>query len=250
MSRALSRTLLGIAIVAVVLGSGYWFFMYTVRGGSFALYTIGGLNAPASVHWACAHETNPRVDAKFELPLAFDEKTKGELKGFWYYSYFRECLFRHGYDFKGNDIIPSLLSKSNGVLKYKNPYVGFGFTVFSEAEFYIDNALNVDYDDSLLFSTLKMATTTLIIEAYTKHDYFKSFGDIESSYAAHPFSKKQITSTTVLKNAQGIDVLLVKEDDTTTRVVFMAKDGHVINMYTKNVPSDIMDGIIQTISPL
>ena len=83
-----AKVTLSLLFIVVIFGGGYWFLMHTARGGSLALYAIGGgRGAPAAVHLACAVETDPRVNSKFELPLAFDDATKDQLKGFWYYSY-------------------------------------------------------------------------------------------------------------------------------------------------------------------
>ncbi len=224
-------------IVALLLG--YWFFMHTVRGSSFAVYIIGGWNAPLGVKWKCGAETDIAVDKKFELPLLFDKETKDELRGFWYYSYFRQCLYDAGYDFKGNPIPESVIT--DGV--YTNTYGGFSFTVAGDATLLSSNRLDVDFHDQLLVSTIGTGGSTLFIHTYLKVDDFKTFEDLQKNLAHISVSRAGIETSTTKNNAHGIDFLRIRDEDNTEGIVFLTKDQHVVYLYGSSEISTTLDAI-------
>jgi hypothetical protein len=163
------RTILGLLLIIFIVFLGYWFFTKTNRGSSWALYAIAGWNAPFSVKTACATKTDANVSKKFELPLKFDEKTKNELRGFWYYSYYRQCLHKAGYDFSGNPIPPSVITQGAGeITQYSNPYSGITLTVPTGTTITTDNTLDVNFDDRLYVSQLTLPQGLLTINAYKK----------------------------------------------------------------------------------
>ncbi len=163
------RTYLILFVIILVLGAGYLFFTKTNRGSSWALYAIAGRHAPLSVKMSCAKETDERVATKFSLPLKFDTKTKNELRGFWYYSYYRGCLFKNGFDFSGNPIPSSTITPQTGkTTQYANPYVGITLSVPQGTIIATDNVLDVDFDDRLHVSQLTFPNGTLVINAYKK----------------------------------------------------------------------------------
>jgi hypothetical protein len=243
-----AKVIMSILFFAAIFGGGYWFLMHTARGGSLALYAIGGRGAPAALHLACAEEADPRVNSKFELPLAFDEATKDQLKGFWYYSYFRECLFENGYDFKGNTVAPSTITAKGEVSFYENKYMGFSALVPAHTTLALDNALNVDFDDSLFFSLLRIDSGKAAIEAYTKRDPFTSFDTLRDQYVMNPLTKTPIVDIATRTSIHNVQMLYITEANASTRLVFMGTNGRVISISTKDIPAQTLEAIASTIS--
>ena len=244
------KTAYGLAALLLIVVSGYWFFMHTVTGGGIALYTFAGFHAPLTLHSTCGFETDTRVHEKFEAPLAFDKKSIDGLKGFWQYSYFRECLYKNGYDFSGRPIPHSVVTSQDGISLYQNSYVGFRFEVLYDSVLVVDNALNVDYDDRLLVSSLKIGTTTVIVESSTKHDVFKTFADVRDSYRDNAFSKTAIDSSTERKSLGGLSVLHILEVDGTTRLVFVLPNGYVVNIHSKDISNEILEKMLLSLQNL
>ncbi len=220
---------MGTVVVALLLG--YWFFYHTVRGGSFAVYIFGGIHAPLSVKWECAPITDLRVEKKFTLPLLFDEETKNELRGFWYYSYFRQCLYDHGYDFNGNAVPKSDLTLRGLTSTYTNPYGGFSFTMLQNGVQDVDNKLDVDFNDNLFVSLLTVAGETLQVHTFLKDPDYTTFTQIEENLKHLSMSTADIKSKEVVENGNGVRMLRVHETDGTEGIVFMTPALHVIHIF-------------------
>jgi len=232
--------------VLIAMLIGYWFFYHTVRGGAFAVYIFGGIHAPLSVKWECGAITDANVEKKFMLPLLFDEKTKNELRGFWYYSYFRQCLYNNGYDFSGNVVPDSNISENT----YSNSYGGFSFSVPEKTTLTSDNKLDVDFHDQLLVSTLTMGSETLFIHAYLKNDDFKTFDDLKTNLQYISLSKADIENSDIVKNAQGAEVLRVRDIEGTEGIVFLTPSLHVVYIFGGPTLKGTLDVIASSISNL
>lgn len=235
-------------VVLIVALFGYWFFMHTIRGSSIAVYVIGGWHAPIGVKFACAQETDARVKTKFMLPLLFDEATKDQLRGFWYYSYYRGCLFAHGYDFSGNPVPKSSISVQGTTSTYTNAYGGFSFDLLGTFSLDTDNVLNVDWDDQLFVSKLSSHTLSFTVDTHLKHEHFTSFEDIANTYAQHPFSTTTILSSEIRTTATDAQVLYVYEADGVTRLVFISDTGHIVDIHGSDMSEALIQNIISSLT--
>jgi hypothetical protein len=220
--------------------------MHTVRGSSFALYAVGGWHAPIATKWHCAMETDINVDKKFTLPLLFDEDTKNELKGFWYYSYYRQCLYNNGYDFKGNPIPKSTIID----ITYSNPYGEFSFPVPPHTTLTTDNTLNVDNHDKLLVSTLTIGNEVLTIHTFLRDEDFTSFESLKNNLQHISLSTADIENSDAIKNANGVDVLRVRDTEGTEGVVFLTPSLHVVYIFGASQLKDTIDTITEGLSTL
>lgn len=218
---------------------GYWFTMHTVRGSSFALYVIGGWHAPLGVKWKCAAKTDLTVDKKFTLPLLFDQKTKNELKGFWYYSYYRQCLYDSGYDFKGNAIPKSTITE--GV--YTNPYGGFSFSVPVNTSLMSDNVLDVDFHDQLLVSMLKTDKAELSVHMYLKDTDITTFINLSDTLKNISLQTAPINAREIFENANGLQLLRVTDTDGTEGIIFMTPDLHIVHIFGPLSLKNLIDAI-------
>lgn len=148
--------------------------MKTNRGSSIALYVVGGWGAPVDTRYTCAKETDTLVAKKFLNPPPFDKKSINGLKGFWYYSYYRQCLYQHGFDFNG-DKIPTSTLRSSGI--YANPLAGITFKI-EKAMITADNVINVDDDDRLRASALQTTSGTIVVNTYLKNNDILNFEEL------------------------------------------------------------------------
>jgi hypothetical protein len=229
--------------LTIISGIGYYFITKTNRGSSILLYVVGGWSAPTGVKWECAHETDRRVEEKFKLPLAFDEETKNQLRGFWYYSYFRDCLAAYGYDFSGRSIPSSTLVQDGAPYTYSNIYGGYSFTLTEDARIIEDNTLNVDYDDRLFASTLKVAGQKLAVDTYQKYEDIGSFEELIAIYDAHPLSYTPRESLRVATSTTGMRTLIIKEVDTTTRIVGITPSRKLFDIHGMSLNASLIETI-------
>jgi hypothetical protein len=221
--------------------------MHTNRGSSLALYVVGGWNAPIGVKITCGKETDAAVLRKFEQPLAFDEDVKNRLKGFWYYSFYRGCLFSHGYDFSGNPIPASRINTERNESHYENSYGGFSFTIPGTVTLTEDNTLDVEYDDQLLHTTLDTTYGAITIDTFLKHSTFTSAEDIATRYAEEPFSNATTTTIETRTSPSGVLVTIIHEKDGATRLAFMSSKGYVVDVYATALANELVDTIITSL---
>ena len=233
----------GSIIIAVMMT--YWFFYHTVRGSSFAVYIFGGWHAPLSVKWECGPITDLNVEEKFNRPLKFDQKTINDLKGFWYYSFFRQCLFDRGFDFKGNKVPESTIQEST----YTNPYGGFSFAVPLGTTLASSNKLDVNFHDQLLTSDLNVGGNSIFVHVYLKSEDFKTFSDLEqkTEYISL-LNKVAIEDKATLDNPHGVQILRVRDVEQTEGVIFLTPDLHVVVVFGPAQLKDTIDTIASSIT--
>ncbi|MFM2374612.1 MAG: hypothetical protein RLZZ234_607 [Candidatus Parcubacteria bacterium] len=234
--------------VLVISLFGYYFIMHTNRGSSLALYAIGGWHAPLGVKIACGKDTDVRVYNKFLLPLAFDEDTKDQLRGFWFYSYYRDCLFAHGFDFKGNPVPHSTIVGDGSSYRFTNEYAGFSFVVPSSTVLATDNNLDVDYDSDLFHTILTTADGLIVADTYVAHDLFKTPGDIPLHYREEPMSRTTILEANTISTPTHLDVFSVREADGTTRLIFMTPLGYVVDIHGTPLPDEVRATILNSLN--
>lgn len=233
---------------SLVILVGYIFFAHTNRGSSYALYMFGGWHAPIQTKWSCGKQTDVRVAEKFTLPLLFDEETKDELRGFWFYSYYRQCLFDNGYDFSGNAIPKSFISKQNGIDTYTNTYGGFYFVIPENAVLIKDNTLDVDFDDQLLVSLMALGSDTLNIHVYLKEAEFKSITDIQAELEHLSLSSADISSKEIRKNSNGVSVIRARENTGNEGIVFITQNHAVVHIFASNSHIDVIDMVEKSLA--
>ena len=236
-----------LAMAAVVLVAAYFFFMHTVRGGSISLCVVGGWGAPIETRWKCAAITDLNVDEKFTLPLDFDQSAKDALKGFWYYSYYRQCLFDNGYDFSGDAVPPSKLVPVGEEMQYKNTYGGFSFSVPKNSVILHDNKLDVDFNDKLLVSALDVGGGTLTVHTYLKDDDYKTIADLNEKLTKLTFESPTIEEKEIIKSDDSLEMLRVRDASGIEGLVYINPDGHVVFVMGSKSMQSMIDGIGQSL---
>jgi hypothetical protein len=244
------KTIIAVSTVAVVSLAGYWFFFKTLRGNSLALYAVGGWNAPLSIRYNCGKQTDAAVYEKFLRPLKFDEPTKDLLKNFWYYSYYRDCLYKHGYDFKGNPVPKSSIVVAGATAVYSNNNAGFTFTVPPETTITTDNALDVDFDDYLLASTLQTKNGLIQVHYYTKITQYENFDVLNEKFQSIPTTNGKVVSKTIAQIKDGTKDLHVTQDDGNRGFVAQTAAGHVIVVFGQEAVQDAITSIENSLQML
>lgn len=226
-----------LVVVLVVLFALYLFFTKTNRGSSLVLYSIAGWGAPLHTRIDCGKETDKLVSKKFELPLKFDKQSKFELRGFWYYSYYRACLFKNGYDFKGEQVPQPTVKKEGTMSVYKNPYVGFQFFLPSNTILQKSNVLDVDTDDRLLTSLLTTENNSNItVRVYLHHDDYQSLTDVIKNPEGILPEKTPVTDIKEVKNKYNISLVRIIQNNGTINIVTLTSDKKVISISGTNLP--------------
>lgn len=237
------KLLAGLGIILAIAALGYWFFFKTIRGSSLALYAVAGWHAPLSVRFECARETDSRVAEKFLKPLNFDPASKDLLKNFWFYSYYRGCLFQDGYDFKGNAVPRSAI---NGDV-YNNPFAGISFRLAPGSAIAKDNALNVDIDDQLYISQIHTPTQTLSLHYYTNDDQYKNFEDLNQKFQGIRGETAQVVEKTVGILPDKTMDLHFSLDNGNSGIIFLASNNRLFIISGQQSQASEMLGIEQSI---
>lgn len=214
-------------IVAVVGVSGYVFFMKTLRGNSLALYMVGGWHAPLGVRYDCGKETDVKVHDKFLQRLDFDTHSKNLLQNFWFYSFYRQCLYNHGYTFKGNSVLPSSVQDT----LYRNELLGVTMTVPAGSTITKDNALNVEFDDQLFVSELHAPAGDMHVQVEVSHPQIHTFDDALGFVTHIPGTQGTIVTKEPMKNVHNIPYLFITQDNDTVGIVAVGEHGKVVVLY-------------------
>ncbi len=246
LSKKKKKILIVSGISILILTSLYVFFMKTNRGSSIALYVVGGWGAPISTRFECGKETDILVAKKFLNPPPFDKKSINGLKGFWYYSYYRQCLYQNGFDFNG-DKIPTSTLRSSGV--YANPLAGITFKI-EKAMITADNVIDVDDDDRLRASKIQIPEGTLFVNSYLKNNDILNFEELVGAPKMTPTVQGNLLTQIITKNPQGIDMLEISQDNDTVGFLFMTPEKHIIYIYGATTLKSIIDQIESSISYL
>ena len=229
--------------VIVVLLLGYWFFAHTAKGGSLALYAIGGWGAPWSVKVDCAKDTDRRVEEKFQLPLAFDEKTKDELRGFWYFSYYRACLFRAGYDFSGNEVKPSEIVEVGGETRYVNHFAKVSFVVPEGTTIQVDNAVNPDIDDYIISSTLNTGEYLVYVQVDRSYQDVNSIEELEQDFTGFSTTTAGLMGKRFGASQAGSAILSAHQDNGNFGFVSLNPDRLAVTVFGRLLPQSLLDSI-------
>ena len=232
------------AISILILIALYLFFMKTNRGSSIALYVVGGFGAPIATRFECAKETDVLVAKKFLNPPNFGKKAIDGLKGFWYYSYYRQCLYQNGFDFNGTPI-PASSVRSSGV--YTNPLAGITFTL-QHAMIVADNVIDVDDDDRLRATKLQIPEGTIFVNTYLKNNDILNFEELVGAPKMTPTVQGNLLTQVITKNNQGIDMLEVSQDNDTVGFLFMTPEKHVIYIYGATTLKSTIDHIESSVA--
>lgn len=201
--------------------------MKTNRGSSLALYIAGGWHAPLSIRWDCGQETDRRVKEKFLLPLEFDRASKNLLRGFWYYSYYRECLFKQGYDFKGNPIPISNLSVTDSGTEYVNPFADIQFKILrNDLKIVTDNELNVDIDDRLHISKLKSDSDEIEIKTYITKTDPESLKDVLVQFEKISAEDSALLHQAITEKSNS--KFKITQSDGSPALIFFTPNNHII----------------------
>lgn len=246
MSKKQIALLTGLPIAIIAL-SALW-LQTTHDGRVLGLYSFAALRAPFDAKMTCAKETNIRVAQKFEAPLNFDEDSKNALREFWHFSYYRECLFKAGFDFYGNPIEPaSLTPGSNGGYTYKNPFAGIQFTTDEPTTLVYSNITNPDLDDYTIASLLMVTGEPISVhfdrsyKQATREEFAAAFAGFES--------KEGFTSETLERLPDVGDILHYTDGDLVGYVVHFPND-HIVTIYGQKSAEPILEKIAGTIKTL
>lgn len=202
-----------------------------------------------SIRWDCAKNTDALVAEKFTLPLNFDKKTKDELRGFWYYSYYRQCLYQHGFDFHGNPVPASTLSAGSVGTLYTNPYAHLQFQLPAQAVLLTDNELRVDFDDRLFVSKIQMPTGDIQVDYYIGNEDFQSIADItDHPEKIEPLRTSAITHLSTSSNPQSIELVSIKQQNGFVSIVFMTPQKNLVHILAPSGAAKILEMTAQSLS--
>lgn len=234
--------------VAIIALSALW-LQTTHDGRVLGLYSFAALRAPFDAKMTCAKETNIRVAKKFEAPLNFDEDSKNALREFWHFSYYRECLFKAGFDFYGNPIEPaSLTPTGNDRYTYKNPFAGIEFTTDQPTTLVYSNITNPDLDDYTIASLLMVSGEP--ISVHFDRSYKQTSRDEFTTAFAGFESKEGFTSETLERLPDAGDSILHYADGELVGYVIHFPGDHIVTVYGQKSAEPILEKIATTIKTL
>ncbi|MBP9749437.1 MAG: hypothetical protein KBD21_01805 [Candidatus Pacebacteria bacterium] len=222
-----------IGVITLLIGASYGYFKHTAHGRLAGLYLVGGWSAPSDVRALCKTESLARVVELFTLPLDMSEDAKQGLREYWHYSYYRECLYHAGYTFMGKPLAQSTLSTStpNGNLRYTNPLAGISILLPTDATLVTSNELDVTFDYRLLRSTLRFATTTLMVDTYTEHQFIRTFDDLPLYLDHFPASQSAFLQNERRTTPAGIPFMYVEDEDHLCGALFVTPEAHIVHIY-------------------
>jgi len=213
------------------------FFLNPARYEAIPMYVFAVSGIPVSIKVPCAIEADTRVSEKFSVPPDFDRKSINSLRGFWHFSFYKQCLFRDGYDFEGEKITASEITRDG---LYTNHWSGFSLSIPSEASIITDNETDYEIDDRLYTSVIKSGEDTVQINFYTKYD-FENLNDMFLSTNAFTNTDGIVLEKELLESGNGFRLKM----NTYEGYVFM--DGEkVVQIYTDNVDVDSFQTISES----
>ena len=221
---------------------------FSHTGRIYGLYIFGGVKAPVTTKISCAKETNTRVYEKFQSPLAFDEESKNALREYWHFSYFRECLFKHGYDFVGNTIKATELVPENGELVYRNHAAGVTFRVPEGSHMVYDNITNPDLDDYLIASLILIKDQSIFV--YMDRSYKVDSNESLRSVFAGFTSKKDFPSEHLTEVTSNTPNALSYEDGDMFGYVITLPNHHVVTIFGSQEAKPILQQIGSSLATL
>lgn len=240
--------LLAVAIPVTIIVAGSLWLNYTHEGRILGLYTFAAFKAPLTNKITCAQVTNARVEDKFLLPLNFDQASKDALREYWHFSYFRECLFKAGYDFYGNKIAPTEVSEMNGVQEYKNYFADISLQSNTPITIVKDNVTNPDFDDYIIASQLSLDGKLFTIN-YDRSYKVKDISTLEPIFAGFE-SKEKFTSPNLKKVSSPRPDVLTYEDGNLFGYVLVIPNDHIVTIYGDLGSKETLESIVHSITIL
>jgi hypothetical protein len=217
--------------LSIIILCGIW-LQYTHVGRVIGLYSFAAISTPFQVKVACAKDTNLRVSDKFEQPLNFDENSKNALREYWHFSYYRECLYKQGYDFNGEPIKPTELMRTSSGYTYTNHWAGISLTTSSETSIVYDNITNPDLDDYIIVSQILIGGTPIMVQ----YDRSYKVADAEALLPIFAgFNSKEGFNSPLLKQVTSPrpDVLAFEDGDFFGYVVIIP-NSHIVTLYVQS----------------
>lgn len=242
------KKLIILAIVLLLAIFLYWFFMKTNRGSSLALYVAAGWGAPLDIRFRCGQETDNLVNEKFNRPLIFDGESIFLLRGFWYYSYYRGCLYENGYDFSGKAVPKSSIENTETESVYKNPYAGFQFSMPKDTILKKSNELDVNFDDRLIVSELEQNNIKITVRVFLRNADYPSLLDIGQKPENILITKDKVAEGEIdeSKNKNNVDTLRLIQENGTANLFAITPDKKIIYIFGENLP--LIENIRESLS--
>lgn len=244
------RKIYSIVTLVVVLGlAGYGYLEHTSQGRLAGLYLVGGWSAPGDIRTACKDESIQRVNELFTRPLDMSETAKQGLREYWHYSYYRECLYRAGYTFMGKTLVQSTLvaTTPGDSLRYTNPIAGIFLSVPAGTTLVTSNELDVMFDYRLLRSTLQVATTTLLVDTYTEHEYIRTFDDLPQYLDHFPASQSAFTLSEQRATQADTPYLYVEDEDHMCGAILVTPQARIVHIYATCADRDVVIDVVETL---
>jgi hypothetical protein len=230
------------ALIALVL-LGAW-LQYTHTGRVYGLYAFAAFKAPLSVKYACVKDTNARVEEKFLEPLPLDQASINGLREFWHFSYYRQCMFLHGYGFYGTAFAPSELVAENGILRYRNYFAKVGFTLPSPARIVVDNETDPNMDDYLIASELEVMGTP--VSVHMDRSYKAENDEVLTAIFGGFDHKQDYPSPTLERVSSPYPGVLAYQDGERVGYVVNSPNHHIVMIFGTKDAQPILDQIAGT----
>lgn len=244
MSKKIIVVITAVPILLLIFGA-LW-MNYTHQGRVFGLYAFAAFKTPLDIKMRCIEETNDRVYEKFLLPLAFDEESKNALREYWHFSYYRQCLFKAGYDFYGAPIPPTELTAVNDTYVYKNHFTDISFTTATTTSIVYDNTTDPDNDDYTVGSQLLIGSETVTVN-FDRSYKVKDLAALEPIFAGF-VEKIDFTSPTLVKLPSPRPDILAFENTDQFGYVLIIPDNHIITIYGKNSARSTIESLVDSIT--
>lgn len=238
------KLMVSAAVLIALLGTIYILAEHTSRGRVVSLYAFGAIKAPLVTKIACASDTDARVTEKFKQPLNFDPASKTALREYWHFSYYRECLFKAGYDFYGNKILASTLSSVDSeTSRYTNHFGNISFTVPAGTTIKADNITNPDMDDYVITSILKIGEYDVIVQFDRSKKEAVDLAEINDTFTGFSTTTAAIVNKSTATNQSGSVIMSVHQDDATFGLLSFTPEHLVVSIYGEKLPIEILNQI-------
>lgn len=219
---------------------------YTHLGRISGLYIFSAFKAPIESKWRCAIETNARVADKFMKPLNFDQESKLALREYWHFSYYRECIFKAGFDFYGNAILPTTLEVEGEGLRYTNNVAKVSFILPREATLLYDNATDPDIDDYLISSRLLVGDAEILV--YIDRSYKVADLEALTPIFAGFEAKEGFRSLTLKSTVSPIAGVGAYEDNDYFGYVVVIPNQQIVKIFGKKTNRSLIESLITSVS--
>lgn len=226
------RNLKVLAILTAILS--LWLYLNPAIQAR-AMYIFVGTKAPFSVRVQCAKTTENRLEEKFKKPLDFDRISKQQIKGYWVWSLLNQCLHENGYDSKGTKIPNSQVGKDGETYFYNNSYAGISLKSTREIEIIRDNELNVEFDNRLLRSKIKLDKDLVNLDIYIDYEDAYSLEELQNILGNF------LTITENIEETKIIDNHLIILTQNTQGCMALTTENVLIHMFTNDTIEEEID---------